>query len=254
MINGELYMEDNMELLFEIHRDLPRAGPGSNASTKKAFSMLKNLPPQLKILDIGCGPGMQTIQLAKLIEGEIIAVDIYQPFLDRIQQKAEEEGVSAKIRVMNKSMLELDFKQESFDIIWAEGAIFIIGFDKGLEAWQGFLKRGGSIGVSELTWFANNPPEEIKSFLEAEYPAIQTQEGNLRIIKKLGYKNIRSFLQPESDWYNYYDPMEKEIQKFRAKYEGNSGALEFLDRMQREIDLFRNYSKYYGYNFYLMQR
>lgn len=254
MNNGELKMEDNMELLFEIHRDLPRAGPGSNASTKKAFYLLKNLPSKLKILDIGCGPGMQTIQLAKLIDGEIIAVDVYQPFLDRIQQKAEEEGVSEKIREMNKSMLELDFKQESFDIIWAEGSIFIIGFEKGLETWQGFLKRGGSIGVSELTWFSNNPPEEIKNFLEGAYPAILTQEGNLRIIEKLGYKNIRSFILPENDWYNYYDPLEENIQKFRAKYRGDSQALAFLDGMQREIDLFRNYSKYYGYIFYLMQR
>ena len=70
---------------WEVHSNLPREGPGDNESTKKAYLMLKDLPENPRILDIGCGPGMQTIELAKLSGGQIVAVDNHQPFLEQLK-------------------------------------------------------------------------------------------------------------------------------------------------------------------------
>ncbi len=111
----------NLNFLFELHTDLPRAGPGNNESTRKAFKMLKDLPPCPHILDIGCGPGMQTIELARISGGEIVALDIYQPFLDRIMKNARDQEVADKIKTINKSMFDMKIEKKSFDIIWAEG-------------------------------------------------------------------------------------------------------------------------------------
>ena len=244
----------DLNLLFELHSYVPRAGPGNNESTRKAFNMLKNLPLHPQILDIGCGPGMQTIELARISDGKIVALDIHQPFLDRLMKNAREYGVAEKIQAINKSMLEMEFEKKSFDMIWAEGAIFIIGFEKGLKEWRFFLRDGGYLVVSELCWFSDDPPEAIRKYLMEEYPAIKTIEENEKIIEGLGYVLINDFKLPESAWLEYYNPLEKGIEIMREKYTGDRKANEFLDLTQLEIDLYKKYSKYYGYVFFIMQK
>jgi ubiquinone/menaquinone biosynthesis C-methylase UbiE len=247
-------MTENTEIIYEIFNDLPRGSPGSQDTTKKAYLMLKRLPSQPLILDIGCGPGMQTLELARISKGQIIALDVYQPFLNRINQIAVGEGLGEKIKTLNKSMLDMDFQVGRFDLIWAEGAIYIIGFERGLKEWKQILKKSGSIVVSELTWLKKYPPEEIFQFFKAEYPAMKIHEANLKTIDKAGYQIINSFVQPESDWLNYYNPLEKKVAALREKYRTNIEATQFLDLTQTEIDLYKKYSKYYGYVFYLMQK
>lgn len=246
-------IDKNLDLIYETFGDLPRGSPGSRETTKKAYAMLKKIPPHPRILDVGCGPGMQTLELARISGGQILAVDVYQPFLDKIAQNAAEAGLSERIRTVNKSMLEMEFDLESFDVIWAEGSIFIQGFERGLRDWRKFLKKGGYLAVSELAWLKENPPEEPLKFFMAEYPAMQTHEGNLKIIAKVGYKLINSSIFTKADWLNYYNPVEIKLVKLRKKYQGNQEANNFLDLIQKEITIYKKYSKYYGYVFYLMQ-
>jgi ubiquinone/menaquinone biosynthesis C-methylase UbiE len=88
-------MED-IEYFYELYTGLPRGGPGDNESTRKAFSYLKNLPSEPLILDLECGHGMQTLELARISNGKIIALDNYQPFLDILNKNAKEEGLEKK--------------------------------------------------------------------------------------------------------------------------------------------------------------
>ena len=82
------------EFFWKIHSGIPREGPGDNESTKKAYMMLKDLPENPRILDIGCGPGMQTIELAKLSGGQIVALDFYPPFLEQLKETVKQESRS----------------------------------------------------------------------------------------------------------------------------------------------------------------
>ena len=127
-----------MDIFFELHCDIPREAPGDNASTAKALSLVPQLPENPKILDIGCGPGMQTLVLAKITGGQITAIDNHQPFLDELKRRAEQEEVSSHIITQNCSMFSLEFELESFDLIWSEGAIYIMGFQEGLQSWRRF--------------------------------------------------------------------------------------------------------------------
>ena len=209
------------ELFFEIHKDLPREGSGRDEYTQRAFEMI---PPikQPKILDIGCGPGLQTIKIAKLTDGEIIGIDIHQPYLDQLEKNAKKHNISHRIKAINKSMTEMDFSKESFDIIWAEGSIFIIGFEQGLIEWKKFIKPNGYLAVHEMTWLKNNPPKEISEYWKKVYPAITTIENNLEIIKKCDYKLIGHFPLPEDAWWDlYYNPLEKRLKKLTLKYKNN---------------------------------
>lgn len=243
-----------MDIFFELHRDIPREGPGDNNSTRKAFSLLANLPAQPRILDIGCGPGMQTIELAKVSAGSILAIDTHQPFLDELAKRAEREGVAGTISSLNKSMLDLNFELGSFDVIWSEGAIYIIGFEKGLREWQPFLKRGGYLAVTELSWLKPEPPAEPKAFWDENYPGMKTQEENLDILRKAGYREVGHFVLPESSWWDdYYTPLEKRIVILTEKYRDDEEAMALLHESQRESDLYRKYSNWYGYIFYIME-
>jgi len=119
-----------MEYFFELFESLPRQGPGDNKSTERAFRLLEKIPSTPKILDIGCGRGMQTIKLAKLSNGIVTALDNHQPFLDMLTRNVKKEGLEHKIICSNQSMLEMDFNEASFDIIWSEGALYFLGFER----------------------------------------------------------------------------------------------------------------------------
>jgi SAM-dependent methyltransferase len=133
--------------------------PGDNQSTKRALKMVRNLTPDSKILDIGCGPGRQTIELAKSSVCHVTALDNHQPFLDKLVRKAENEKLADRITTVNASMFDMKFSPNSFDLIWSEGAIYIYGFEKGLRDWKKMLTEDGYIVVSELSWLTPEMPE-----------------------------------------------------------------------------------------------
>jgi SAM-dependent methyltransferase len=242
------------DLFFEVHRELPREGPGSNASTRQALALLRDLPQKPLILDVGCGPGMQTLELARLTGGKIIAVDTHQPFLDELQARAGLAGLAERIVTSNQSMFSLDFAEASFDAIWSEGAIYIMGFEAGLRAWRRLVKPGGYLAVSEVAWLLPDPPQEIRAFWEAEYPAIRDVERQLALVQAAGYRPVGHFTLPPSDWMDhYYTPLEARLARLRQKYRHDAPALAQLAEHQREVDLFRKYHDWYSYVFYVMQ-
>jgi len=244
-----------MDLFFELHRDIPREGPGDAASTRRAFAVMTGLPARPRLLDIGCGPGLQTIELAKISAGTILAIDTHQPFLDALALRAKQKGLADRISILNKSMLALDFEPGSFDAILSEGAIYIIGFERGLREWQPLLKKGGYLAVTELSWLKPAPPAEARTFWDVDYPGMQRLEENLAAIRNTGYREVSHFVLPESSWWDdYYTPLEKRILLMIEKYRDDEKALAFLRTSQREIDLYRKYSDWYGYVFYMLQK
>lgn len=113
--------------------------------TRKAFRLLPELDKP-RILDVGCGSGVPTLELARLSEGEVVGIDIDQTLLDRLNRKIEREGLSNRVQTKKCSMFKMGFADESFDIIWAEGSLPVIGFERGLKEWRRLLKPGWFLG------------------------------------------------------------------------------------------------------------
>lgn len=247
-------MDLDLELLLDIHKDMPRQGSGRDKYTQKAFEIIPKINHP-KILDIGCGPGMQTIKLAKISDGEITGIDIFQQYLDQFQKLIEQEKLQDRVKAVNQSMFEIKYPEEHFDIIWAEGSIFIIGFEKGLLEWKKYIKPNRYLAVHEMTWLRDNPPKEISEYWERVYPDITTIDDNIGIIKKCGYKLLGYFPLPEDAWWDlYYTPLEKRLKDLRIKFKDNPKAMAMIEEEQLEINLFRKYNSWYGSVFYVMQK
>ena len=248
-------MEALPPFFWDLYSDLPQQGPGSDASTIGALNSIPDLEPRPRILDLGCGAGRQSFCLARHTGGEVIAVDNHAPFLDKLNQAAEENELAHRVFSYHASMDALTFPPSSFDIIWSEGAIYIIGFERGLHEWNRFLKQGGVLGVTEVTWLRDDPPAELREFWNTEYPAISTRAVNESLITAADYKLLDSFVLPDSDWWdNYYQPLEQRARELRQRFANDEQALAVIVATEREIELFRKYSEYYGYVFYLMRK
>jgi SAM-dependent methyltransferase len=242
------------DIFLEIHQGLPRESPGRNEYTRKAFEMLPQLDNP-RILDVGCGPGGPTLELAKLSQGDVVGLDIHQQYLDELTKKAECAGLSDRVKAMKCSMFEMDFSDETFDIIWAEGSIFIVGFERGLKDWRRFLKPNGFLTVHEMAWLRPDPPKEIYDYWKESYPGIKTVQENLQQIPRCDYELIGHFTLPEDAWWiEYYGPLEKRIKELRIKHIDDPKAIEIIDKEQQEIDMFKKYYKWYGSVFFVMQK
>lgn len=239
---------------WKIYATLPRAGPGSDLLTTRALKLIPSMPSRPAILDIGCGPGKQTFILARNTDGIITAIDTYQPFLDAIETKAGEGSLEDRIRPMNISMLDMPFPDSSFDIVWFEGAIFIMGFEPGLKECYRLLKKGGYAAISEGVMLMDDPPDEVVK-LWREYPAVTTVENNLAMVEKAGFDLAGHFIfPPEAWWDEFYGPMEQRLVEMRERYPDVPEAQEAIAEAEFEIDVFRKYHQYYGYVFLVMRK
>jgi ubiquinone/menaquinone biosynthesis C-methylase UbiE len=175
------------QLLMDLHRHATRQGPGGEAETKLAMELAGlNRSSPLKIADIGSGTGASTIFLAKELDADIIAVDFLPEFLDELQARANNHGVADRITTLNCSMDALPFAVGEFDVIWSEGAVYNMGFEAGVSAWSRFLKLGGKLVVSEITWLSATRPTELQSHWEKEYPEIDVASAKIGVLERHG--------------------------------------------------------------------
>ncbi len=256
---------NEQDFLKRIHwvfdASLPRLGPGDELSTQKALGLalagrpVNGASEQLRILDLGCGNGAQTLHLVKHVRGDILAVDNYQPYLDELKRRAEFAGVSKRIRIQFGDMREVQFAEGSFDLIWSEGALNLMGFSDGLAVCHRLLAPGGQLAVTELCWLKPDPPGECRDYFMQEYPAIKSVDDNLRLIADCGYKVLGHFPLPRSSWWEqFYQPLENRLRELRGQPSTVAEKLAFVETMEKQIEIFRKYFGSYGYEFFVMQR
>ncbi len=243
--------EFDLKIIREYFSGTERQAPGSSDITLKALSFIEGLDENSKIADIGCGTGGQTMVLAQSTKSEITGIDLCSDYIDQFNRNTQNKLLKHRIKGIVGDMQNLPFRKEELDMIWSEGAIYNIGFKRGLNEWRKYLKPGGYIAVTENTWFTENRPSAIQEFWEKAYPEIDTFANKLAQMQTAGYIPLAAFTVPETCWTNYYSLMQKSQESFLKKYKGNKTAEEFIAYQRYEADLYYQYKAYYGYAFYI---
>ncbi|MDD3080191.1 MAG: methyltransferase domain-containing protein [Paludibacter sp.] len=244
--------EFDFQLICEYFSTIERQGPGSPKMTQKALSFIPNLTENSRIADIGCGTGGQTIVIAQNFPGQITGVDLFPLFIDAFNANAAKQNFQNRVKGLVGDMEGLNFRDEEFDVIWCEGAIYNIGFEKGLQSWRRFLKPGGFIAVTEASWFTEERPSEINDFWMDAYPEIDTIPNKVKQLQNAGYMPVAIFALPESCWTEeFYKPQMEMQENFLKKYAGNSSAQELVAYQRYEVQMYEKYKEFYGYVFYI---
>jgi len=242
-------------IFFEVYEALPRQGPGNRASAERALAYCRELPASPAILDLGCGVGAQTLHLAELTKGSILAIDSHAPAIERLNVVIADRGLSRRVSAVVGDMARPEQPPASFDLIWSEGALYNIGIGNALRICYGLLRPGGYLAFTDAVWRRENPPAEVKAGFDLDYPDMGWAEDVLAAIGNSGFEYLGGFTLPDEAWWSdFYAPMQRRIEELRGQYAGDDEAHAILDQIAQEPDLHRRYSDYYAYEFFIARR
>jgi SAM-dependent methyltransferase len=247
---------DDLQLLVDLHLEADRQGPGGDAQTHRAIE-LSGLGDRhgLKIADVGCGTGASTLVLARELDAEIIAIDFLPAFLAALEVRAMHAGVAERITTVTASMDSLPLTVGTLDAIWSEGAIYNIGFEKGVQDWRRFLKPDGILAVSELTWLTNSRPAELELHWRSQYGEVDTASSKMAMLERNGYTPLGYFVLPEQCWLDaYYLPMQKRFAAFLKAHDSSDSAKAIIAAEEREMDLYERHRLHVSYGYYIAQK
>jgi ubiquinone/menaquinone biosynthesis C-methylase UbiE len=247
---------DDLQLLIDLHLVAARQGPGGDAETHLAIELsgLRN-DRDLKIADIGCGTGASTLVLARELDAQIIAIDFLPEFLEALKERALQAGVADRITTAVASMDSLPMIPGTLNAIWSEGAIYNMGFEKGVQCWRRFLKPGGILAVSELTWLTGSRPAELEAHWQSEYPEVDTASSKMAVLERNGFTPLGYFALPEHCWLDtYYRPMQKHFPVFLEAHKSSDAAKAIIAAEEHEIDLYERHRQYVSYGYYIARK
>lgn len=231
----------SLEAFFALHHGLPRQGPGSDATTRHLLSLAGPLPDRPRVLDLGCGPGRSALLLAGEAGARVTAVDLHEPFLDELRTAAEARSLSASICAVHGDMGELPYPDGSFDLVWAEGSAYLIGFDTALRTWRRLLAPGGTLVLTHCSWTVEMPSDRARAFWDG---LLRTTAEDTRAARDAGYEVLGTVLLPESDWHEYYRPLAAHAD---AADLARPGMAQAVADTRAEIALRRAHGGEYGY-------
>jgi SAM-dependent methyltransferase len=243
------------EIFFEVFEALPRQGPGNRTCAARALSLCGDLPASPAILDLGCGVGGQTLQLADLTAGSIVAIDSHAPSIERLEATVAELGLAHRVCARLGDMGRPEQPPESFDLIWSEGALYNIGIEPALRICHGLLRPGGCLAFTDAVWRKENPPPEVKAGFDLDYPTMGWADDVVAAIGNQGFELLGHFTLPDEAWWDdFYTPMQQRIEALRGTYANDAEASAVLDQLAQEPEMHRRYSDYYAYEFFIVRR
>jgi SAM-dependent methyltransferase len=123
--------------------------------TRQAYALLPPFDAAApRILDIGCGTGAPSVELARLSGGEVVGIDVDEAALEVMRKRVAEAGLGDRVTVRYDSIYETGFPDASFELLWAEGVLHLLDTDRSLPQCRRLLKPGCHLVMHETNlWF-----------------------------------------------------------------------------------------------------
>lgn len=243
------------EIFHELFGSLPRQGPGSRACAERALALCGRLPPSPRVLDLGCGSGGQTLHLAALTDGVIVAVDVHEPGIRRLERAVASGGLGDRVQPLVGDMARLDLPPAGFDLVWSEGALYNLGLAAALRVCYRLLRPGGLLAFTDAVWLKPEVPTAVRAAFAADYPTMGRVEDVLALVAGAGFSLRGHFTLPDEAWWDdFYAPMLRRLAELRERYAGDAEALAAIEELAREPELHRLHSDCYAYEFFVARR
>ena len=244
--------EKYISALIQLHQGLERQGPGDTDYSNYIISQLPDLPSDPQIADIGCGAGAGTLILANRFRTTVRAVDFSREFLDELEERAKQRGFEHLVETIECDMGSLDWKPETIDLLWSEGAAYNLTFKGALKSWRPLMAVNGIAVISEMSYFTSEVPESVRIYWQNAYPTIGTESENANHANLSGFEILGIHRLPSNAWWNnYYGPLRKNIESFKNSDDDIMQSV--ISETEEEMKYFEEYGDFYGYSFYIMK-
>ena len=119
--------------------------PAGKIRWKRRVGMLmSHIPPEMNVLELGCGTGYLTRELART--GAVItAIDISPDLLEQAQAEIDAKNVS----FLQENAYDMSFFDDGFDTVIGSSVLHHLDVDRALSEVHRVLKPGGSIYFTE---------------------------------------------------------------------------------------------------------
>ena len=174
-----------------------------NPLGEKALVKL-GLQSNSKVLDIGCGCGATTLEIAKIVsEGAVTGLDISVPMLDKAKSEAKIQGIeNVDFKVVDVQVEQLVY--EEYDSVYSRFGVMF--FDDPFEAFKNIfssVKVGGELSFvcwqdPSLNPWQSLSLQVIRGYLDMPSPpprspgpfAFHEKDYVKEILEKSGFSNI----------------------------------------------------------------
>lgn len=244
MNTDNAYMAD----LLEVFSALDWWGPGSDEATRRALALMPFEPRS--ILEIGCGPGRATLTLVDATAARILATDIAGMALDRLRAKVVARNLGDRVETRTIDMAHLPIPDQLWDVIWSEGSAYVMGIENAMRDWRRLLRAGGVLVFSDMVWRTEAPPEHLRTFWAAEYPAMTHVAVLLDQAERAGYRILGHFDMGRAAMDAYYVPLQARLAEMEACLEGRK----VLDDLRAELAAYHARDGLVSYEMFVLQK
>ncbi len=245
-----------IQAIINIHRMLPRKGPGSDHIAETIFDYCAPFLGKSPVMaDFGCGNGHSSFKLVEYFDGTVRAVDFAAPFLQELKERLKGHPCERKILPVQGDMLDPTQLGGPYDLIWSEGATAIVGTVKALETWYPLLKPDGLLVYSEASWRLNKPQPEAVEYYETRYSDLTDHQGHIQRAEAIGFKVLKTMDLPTEDWWtSYFHPLQRRVEELSKTVEPGSALSTVINSFHEETRMFERFSDQYGYTFFVLQK